>query len=286
MLNTASSWRLDLARRLASAYTANPHVQAVILGGSAARGYADRYSDVELGVFWSEPPTHKERIQAAMRAGGTNLTIDAYDSTQDVWIEDYFVHDVNIDLVHRTTRTTDRLLADVIDDQDVALYKQTLIHALRHAIPLTDTTLLATWQARTNTYPDALIHAMVATHLAFKPWWSVEVLAQRESLILVHQAICTVSERLLAALLGINRVYHPGLKWLPQVIQELKIAPYELEQRLRHCFYGDVHQRVHIAGVLIEDTFDLAARYVPTLDLTPRRTYFRQRRTPIDHPPV
>ena len=65
-MNTASQWRVSLARQIVPAYTLNPHVEAVILGGSAARGHADSYSDLELGVFWSHPPTDHEREEAVI----------------------------------------------------------------------------------------------------------------------------------------------------------------------------------------------------------------------------
>jgi hypothetical protein len=82
-MNTPSQWRISLARQIAPAYTVHPHVQAVILGASAARGYADSYADLELGVFWSHPQTEHEREQAVIRANGTNLTIDPYDPTRE-----------------------------------------------------------------------------------------------------------------------------------------------------------------------------------------------------------
>lgn len=43
--------RLAIAERAASAYVANPHVDAVLVAGSVARGLADDYSDIELDVY-------------------------------------------------------------------------------------------------------------------------------------------------------------------------------------------------------------------------------------------
>jgi hypothetical protein len=75
-LNEASRWRLEMARKIAPAYMTNHKVQAVIVGGSAARGRADRYSDIEPGLFWTEPATPAE-LQAAMeQAQGTLWELD------------------------------------------------------------------------------------------------------------------------------------------------------------------------------------------------------------------
>lgn len=51
-MNDASQWRYKLAQQVAPIYAANPHVAAVLVGGSTARGHAGRFSDIELGVFW------------------------------------------------------------------------------------------------------------------------------------------------------------------------------------------------------------------------------------------
>lgn len=69
-MNEASAWRTGLACDVATAYAAAPRCAAIALGGSAARGWADRHSDVELFVFWAEPPDVAARIEAVHRAGG------------------------------------------------------------------------------------------------------------------------------------------------------------------------------------------------------------------------
>ena len=69
-MNKASQWRFALAQRIAKAYIANPKAQVVMVAGSTGRGSADRYSDLEIDVYWSAPPTDAERyIQGSARAG-------------------------------------------------------------------------------------------------------------------------------------------------------------------------------------------------------------------------
>src|SRR5438128_720717 len=75
-MNDASRWRQALARQIAPAYAADPKVAAVVgdgrlpVGGSSARGHADRHSDIEIGVFWHEPPADAERRAAVEQMGG------------------------------------------------------------------------------------------------------------------------------------------------------------------------------------------------------------------------
>ena len=68
-MNPASQWRFDLAQKIASIYAHNPPVAAVMISGSTARGHADRFSDVELGVFWDQPPTETERAVVVEQSG-------------------------------------------------------------------------------------------------------------------------------------------------------------------------------------------------------------------------
>src|SRR6266852_6210959 len=100
-LSEASRWRLAVARAIAPVYTTNPPVRAVIVAGSVARGFADPYSDVEMGVFWEELPAPGE-LQAAMeRARGADWELDPYNPREDdVWYEEYVAGGLKIDLRH------------------------------------------------------------------------------------------------------------------------------------------------------------------------------------------
>ena len=61
MVTDAARWRRQVVRPLLDWYAALDGVDAVMLGGSTARGDADRWSDVEVGVFWERPPTAAQR---------------------------------------------------------------------------------------------------------------------------------------------------------------------------------------------------------------------------------
>ena len=87
VMTPASAARRAAAERIAPVYAANPKVAAVILAGSTARGHADRFSDIELGVFWHEPPTDDERLAAIEQAGGELETV--YPLEDDAWYDDW-----------------------------------------------------------------------------------------------------------------------------------------------------------------------------------------------------
>jgi predicted nucleotidyltransferase len=63
-MDESSVWRQEVAIQVAQKYQSNPNITAIMLGGSTARGHTDKYSDIELGVFWNQPPTEEERMAA------------------------------------------------------------------------------------------------------------------------------------------------------------------------------------------------------------------------------
>ena len=99
---SASGWRLQLARRIAAAYSPDPDVAAVEVGGSTARGTADRHSDVEIGVFWRAAPTVAARDAAYTRAGGTALQRYPWDADIAEDAEEFLVAGVKVDVSHRS----------------------------------------------------------------------------------------------------------------------------------------------------------------------------------------
>ena len=68
-------WRQALAQQIAVHYSADPKVMTVIVGGSVARGCADRFSDIDLAVFWTESPTAKARRAIIKLTGGERVSL-------------------------------------------------------------------------------------------------------------------------------------------------------------------------------------------------------------------
>ena len=113
-MNEASFWRHALAQQIAPHYSTNPKVRAVSLEGSVAQGCADRYSSIDLAVFWSAALTQKERRDILNRAGGRRGQLLPYNREAGCWVDDYEVGGVSIRVRHTTIETTERMLADVL----------------------------------------------------------------------------------------------------------------------------------------------------------------------------
>src|SRR6266567_3714923 len=247
LMNETSAGRLVLAQKLAPHYCANPKVAAVAVTGSVALGYADRFSDLDLAVFWSLAPTVQERKEIIKRARGRHAH-----------------------------------LADVLERSDPSLSKQRHLAELLSALPLADSSAVLTdWQSRAKVYPRALSVAMVREHLRFLPAWERERLAERSELHALYESFRTAQKQMLLGLLGLNRRYYPGWQWMDRLMAQMHIAPFKLVPRCKQVFgivSIDPLASVYQLHDLIEETFHLVQTQLRELDTTQARARFQGRR--------
>ncbi|MCP4421852.1 MAG: hypothetical protein GY805_35005 [Chloroflexi bacterium] len=52
LLNEASRWRIELAQELAIHYKQHEQIKMIVLGGSPSRGLSNKYSDLDVIVYW------------------------------------------------------------------------------------------------------------------------------------------------------------------------------------------------------------------------------------------
>ncbi len=285
-MKEASIWRYALAQQLASHYCANPKVAAVIVEGSVTRGYADRSSDIDLAVFWTEPPAEKERRDIIKLAGGRRWQLFPYNREEACWPEEFEVTGVTIDVRHVSVEATERILADVLERCDPSLAKQQHIAALLSALPLSDPSAFTRWQQRAKAYPHELAVAMVRAHLLFRPGWEQEMLAERNDLLALYESFCTIEKHLLLVLMGLNRIYYPGFRWVDRLIEQMPITPLNLAPRFKQAF--GIVSIDPLAGVyqlheLIEETFSLVETHLSEFDTAQPRARFRARRRTWAH---
>ncbi len=287
-MKEASLWRYALAQQIASHYQANPKVAAVLVEGSVARDYTDHSSDIDLAVFWAQPPTAKERRDIVTRAGGRDRHPSPSIREAAGWSERYERGEVSIDVRHTTVKATEVLLAAVLEHADPALSKQQRLAALRSALPLVNPTLITRWQQQAAAYPHALAVAMVREHLRFRPAWEQERLAERHDVLVLYDSFCTAQKQLLLVLLGLNRLYYPGWRWMDRLLDQLQVTPPNLSPRLKQLFAIvsiDPLASVYQLHDLIEETFCLVETQLGEVDTQAARERFRGQRRAWEHAP-
>jgi hypothetical protein len=294
-MNTASQWRHAFAQPLASIYAANPQVAAVLLGGSTARGHADRYSDIELGVFWHQPPTDADRQAAANAINGDLVGLYPYDPVEEVWCDDYTLgrahpdqpkSGILVEVVHYTTDFFNRTLDAVLQNYNPDALKQNLIAGVVDGIPLHNAELIQDWKARAAIYPEGLALAVVNQSILIDHFWRWEMLLARGgNLMLLYQSFTRIEQQLLHVLLGLNRVYYFGFKWLDVVSDRLAQKPANLLRRLQLVYELAPAEGARELAELVEETYDLVELALPQIDIARLRGYFRYQRPIWDHAP-
>ncbi len=261
---------------------------AVLVEGSVARDYADHSSDLDLAVFWAQPPTAQERRDLVTRAGGSYRRPSPSHREAAGWSERNVRAGVAIDVRHTTVADTEGLLAAVLERADPSLSKQQHLAALRSALPLVNPTLITQWQQQAAAYPHALAVAMVREHLRFRPAWEQEQLAERNDVLFLYDSFCTAQKHLLLVLLGLNRLYYPGWRWLDRLIDQLQVTPPNLSPRLKQLFAIvsiDPLASVYQLHDLIEETFRLVETHLTAVDTRQARARFQERRKHWEHAP-
>jgi len=268
--------REAIANRVAEAYRADPHVAAVLLAGSVARGLADELSDIELDVYWSRPPTPAER-SAAVEGAGWERVYDEVDEHE--WADGLSADGVKVDVSGFTTATIEEYLgAALAGDTEPEL--QVRVTALRDGRPLHGHALVERWRRRVEVYPDALAVAMVEEGLALRSRERLEMLAARDDVVLLHRDVVDGIQGVLDALFGLNRVWcpHPHHKWLDWEATLLPLQPERLVERIRALVVAAPADVVTGLGSLVDDTLDLCATHLPQADVARLRRDFDHRR--------
>lgn len=276
-----SLWRYALAEQIAAHARANPNVAAVLVEGSVAKDDADRFSDLDLAVFWTHPPSARERSDTLPRQRRHRRHSSPSHQEAGDWVEQSIRGGVAIDVRHTTLQATEHLLAAVLEHADARLASQQDVASLRAALPLVNPTLIARWQQQVATYPHALAVMMARKYLRFHPAWEAEQLAERNDVLALYDSLCTAQKHILLVLLGLNHLYYPGWRRVDRLMNEMLVAPPNLSPRFRQLFAIvsiDPLAAVYQLHELIEETFALVETCLPALNTTRARQRFHQRR--------
>ena len=280
--------RRAYAEDIAAAYTGDRRVAAVLLGGSAARGHADRYSDIELSVVWTETPTEADRTAAISAAAGDLVAL--YPAEDCVWYDAWKVGrrdgapftGVEVDMSHYLVDTVEHVLHDVLGRCDPDPVKQLAVGGILHAIPLHGSRIVEGWQERAARYPDGLRLAVVRAHAQIEGLWRLDAYAARDNPVAGYQVLTAAHEEVLHTLLGLNRVYYTGFKSLNAVVSDLVIAPPDLLERIRTSYPLQAGASRTVLTALVEETHDLVEEHLPEIDVGRLREILRYERPPWD----
>jgi hypothetical protein len=294
IVTPASLLRREFAEQIAPAYAADSSVVAVIVGGSAARGHADRFSDLELFIVRATPPTETGRRSAIAAAGGdlVRLYPVEVEAAGPVWADAWKIGrkdrvpltGIEVDMHHVLVEAVERTLDDVLERFDPDPMKHNFVGGLLHATPLQGEATVRAWRERAAAYPDGLRRTVVQAQAQIEGLWRLDAYAFRGNPVAGYHLLTNAHEELLHTLLGLNRVYYPGFRSLERVVADLQIAPHDLLERVRASYPLRPERSKQILTGLVEETHDLIAKYLPEINVDRLRTILHYERPLWDDP--
>jgi hypothetical protein len=151
---------------------------------------------------------------------------------------------------------------------------------IRDAVPAHGAPLFDAWKERVRVYPEQLRHNVIARQAQIDHFWRWQMYVDRDNPVLRAAASAEVVGRLYATLLALNERYGPGLKSPDGLSQQLDVGPVSFAERARSSMHADPAEQAATLAALVDETYDLVERNVPSVDVERLRRIFRFERTP------
>lgn len=280
--NAEAAYLLTLAHRVVDAAVAESEVEAALLAGSAGRGLADRFSDLDLLFYVSRVPSD-EQVDDVRRAVGGTDPLRHWEATGYANGEEFRLHgvrtEISFTLVERVEWQLDDLLRGL---NDVASPKQKFLAGLADGLPLYGDVLIERWKSRLREFPEPFRRAMIEQHWNVFPLWHYsEAMALRDAELWRLDVLLESAFNLLGVLAALNRLYFARfeLKRMRDFIGRMSVTPPDLADRVEALFHLPAAEAASALGALADETRVLVRAELPDLALDlPRPLGSRQQR--------
>lgn len=260
-----------LARALADTYLSHCRPRAILVVGSAASGDADAFSDLDMLLYYAEPPG-----EAALAGARGELDAQRFEGTH--WPDDsgyserYYVDGVQCQVGHSSIRGFEREIAKLLVELELDQALPKIMSGLFEGLALHGEDLIERWR-REAAYTEPLQRAMIERHWQFFPWWFfAEKLRARDATVWRYDVLVRSAYSIVGVLAALNRVYFSTFEFkrMTKFIAQLEVSPPNLAARLEALFESDERESTDGLERLVEETRALAAERFPDLDLSLR----------------
>jgi predicted nucleotidyltransferase len=187
-----SAWRHEQVRPLLDAYAASDAL-VVALSGSAARGTADAWSDVEVLVVWEREP---QRLAAGLAVPRF------FEPDDEQWSDVLARDDLHVEVTHVLRDTVERRLFDFAS-------------GLVDAQPVKGADVVEEWRATLADYPRERQLAIVREHARIEHFWRWQMHRDRGNEVLAQAVLADALERMHVVRLALDELHGPKLKSAP-----------------------------------------------------------------------
>ena len=268
-MGSASEHLRGVAARIVQETRERVPLRAALLTGSAGRGDADYYSDIDLLCYVDQIPTHQ--VGAALReaVGGTKGLRRAL--TEDFSSEEFDVKGIRVELSFTTMRSMETRLDDLLERLvDIDTPSQKILSGVQEGLPLHGRELIDGWKTRIAHYPEPMRRAMVQRYWKFFPlWYGSAAMVKRDAELWRLDMLLEAAFNLVGVLAGLNRLYFTRFqfKGARAYVARMNLAPVRFANRLESLF--DLNPEAAAAELerLVEETQALVEAELPGFDV-------------------
>ncbi len=264
-----------LAERVVVAAESLGPLRAALLAGSAARGDADFYSDLDLLLYADDLPPPERFVQLCAALGGAEpLRIAPRSDDSDAF--QFTIDGIAVQVCFQTVAAAQSELASMLDERSEVIDspRQKILAGFVEGRALRGAELLEPWRQRASDYPEELRREAVERHWRFFPlWYYDDALAARDAELWRLDLLLDGAFNLLGVLAALHRVYYARfeLKRLRVLTAKLARKPPRLADRLESLFTLPTAEAAEEFGRLVAETRALVLEELPDLELPLRR---------------
>src|ERR687898_66431 len=261
-----SAWRLDLAHAYIQPYA--ERAQIAVLGGSAAQGVADSWSDIDTLVYWDEIDRDWLETPRAATGGERFTWLEHYPG--NACLEQYRFGTVKADIAHVRLGWLGELIEGVLSGENTDTTSLDVLRGVEEAIVLFGEERYEPIRARVLDYPEALRHSMVEAHLKFSPSWIYDGMGRdRGDLVVFYEYVLATMRNVVGVLAGLNRVYvaPDKLKRAGAVVSRMELTPPNAAVRLDALLDLPREQVTPELDDLVARTLDLVDAHLPEVNM-------------------
>ena len=262
-----------LAERVAAPFVDGAGAVAALVAGSVASGTTDRWSDVDLVLFYDAWPGAEALEAARSTLAPTERVLLGGDVHGDVHLEQFRVDGVACQLVHQTIAAWRAAAATVLDDLDTSTPTQKALSGLHAGVALAGANVIDALRAAAP-YPAALRTAMVRDHLDVFPLWrTAPALATRDAELWQRGELVAGFSKVLAMLAGVNEVWFSmfQLKHTRDLVASFERAPADLVERIEAAVVAPMPEAAAVLERVVDETLAIVESALPDVDVSALR---------------
>lgn len=222
----------------------------IAIGGSRAKGSADRWSDLDVYLFSRSlvPCPEREALVASLLPNASEVRAWGCD---DPFVEggtDFTFEGVRVECWHRNNASVEAKLHASLDGDIARQYSAWAVMGFFDHAVLADIRsmhividpqgIIAKWKRAVSRYPDALRRSLLNRFIREAVFWlnnpHYQGAIERVDLIYTSAIVQHTLQALIQVVFALNREYFPGEKQLACAMDTLSMQPQRFSNRIHH----------------------------------------------------